>query len=82
MSEQLSQADLFEVMMANSTNGQLRLVGITSSTEVSSNILGDHKGNLYGCPFMADTVEIELRLTMKRKVFLEINELLSKVVRS
>ena len=52
------------------------------STNVSSGIMGDGMGNLYGCPFIADTVEVELRLTMKRKVFLELNELLSKVVRS
>ena len=82
MSKQPTQADLFKLMSNNSTNGQLVLSNINMSTNVSSGVMGDGMGNLYGCPFIADTVEVELRLTMKRKVFLELNELLSKVVRS
>jgi len=82
MSEQLTQTDLFKVMMDNATNSQLVLTSISSSTEVSAGICGDMKGNLYQLPLIADTVEIELRLTMRKKVFLEINELLSKVIRS
>lgn len=82
MSEQLTQADLFKIMMDNANNSQLVLTSISSSTEVSAGVLGDHKGNLYQSPFIANTVEVELRLIMRKKVFLEINELLSKVIRS
>lgn len=82
MSEQLTQLDLFKVMMDNATNNQLVLTSISSSTEVSAGVCGDHQGNLYQLPLIADTVEIEIRLTMRKKVFLEINELLSKVIRS
>lgn len=82
MSEQLTQADLFKVMMDNAINNQLVLTSINTSTEISAGICGDHQGNLFQLPMIADTVEIELRLTMKKKVFLEINELLSKVIRS
>lgn len=82
MSEQVTQIDLFKVMMDNATNNQLVLTSINSSTEVSAGICGDHQGNLYQLPFIADTVEVEIRLTMRKKVFLEINELLSKVIRS
>lgn len=82
MSEQLTQIDLFKVMMDNATNNQLVLTSIRSSTEVSAGICADHQGNLHQLPFIADTVEVEIRLTMRKKVFLEINELLSKVIRS
>lgn len=82
MSDQLTQADLFKLMLDNSTNGQLVLTGINASTDVSSNIIGDGLGRLYNAPFIADTVEVEIKFTMRRKVFSELNDLLSKVIRS
>jgi|APGre2960657404_1045060.scaffolds.fasta_scaffold119409_2 hypothetical protein len=77
----VTQKELFQMMLDNSNNGQLQICRVDSSASILTDICGDHKGNMFALPFRSDEVVLDVSIKMKREVFLQINELLSRVMR-
>jgi hypothetical protein len=77
----ITQKELFQMMLDNSDNGQLQIYRVNSTADILADICGDSKGNMFSLPFRSDEVVLDISIKMKREVFLQISELLSRVMR-
>jgi hypothetical protein len=76
----VTQEDIFKLLLENSKNGQAQISRVDVDTSVFADICGDHKGNLFSTPFRYDEINLNISFKMKRSAFIEVNELLSRVM--
>jgi len=76
----ITQEDFFKLLLENSRNGQVQIARVDVNTSVFADICGDHRGNLFSTPFRYDEIDLNISLKIKRNVFVQVNELLSKVM--
>lgn len=76
----VTQKDLFGILLENAENGQVQVTNINSDTSIFADLIGDGRGNLFATPFRSDQVDLSISLRMKREMFLQISDLLSKVM--
>lgn len=77
----LTQSDLFSLLSTLARSNKLSLTKIKSDANIEGSIMADGRGNLYNCGFMQNNVNLNLNFTMKRDAFLQVNDLLSKVIK-
>jgi hypothetical protein len=76
----VTQKDLFGLLLENSENGQVQVNSISSDTHIFADLIGDSRGNLFATPFRSDQVDLNISIRMKREIYLQISDLLSKVI--
>jgi hypothetical protein len=76
----VTQEDIFKLLLENSKNGQAQISRVDVDTSVFADICGDHKGNLFSTSFRYDEINLNISFKMKRSAFIEVNELLSRVM--
>ena len=76
----VTQEDLFRLLLENSKNGQAQISRVDVDTSVFADICGDHKGNLFSTPFRYDEINLNILFKIKRSAFVQVNELLSRVM--
>jgi len=76
----VTQEDLFRLLLENSKNGQAQISRVDVDTSVFADICGDHKGNLFSTPFRYDEISLKVSFKIKRNAFVQVNELLSRVM--
>ena len=76
----VTQKDLFGLLLENAENGQVQIKSISSDTHIFTDLIGDGRGNLFATPFRPDHVELNISIKMKRDMYLQISDLLSKVM--
>jgi hypothetical protein len=76
----VTQEDIFKLLLENSKNGQAQISRVDVDTSVFADICGDHKGNLFSTQFRYDEINLNISFKMKRSAFIEVNELLSRVM--
>lgn len=77
----LTQSDVFSLLLALAKSNKIVLSNIKSDANIEGNIIVDGKGNLCNYGFTQNDVNLELTLTMKRDAFLQVNNLLSQVIK-